>query len=460
MAGGILIVDDIATNRVVLKVKLAQAFHQTAMAEDGASCLRQAALMQPDLILLDFGLPDMDGVAVLHRLRADPRTRRIPVIVLSASLRTEDRLAALAAGAEDFLTKPADDLLLMARIRSLLRLYEDLREEAGPASHLAEDAAGYVPPGRIGLVMAQAERAMAVRRLLAGESRDRILMMTREAALAEQGDHGTEVFVIEAGGPTGLLPRPGVLADPEGGLGLLSDLRSRGDTRHAGVCLWLRADAPVALAAAGFDMGADDMLDDRMPPAEIALRLAGVLARRRAAARIRTSLRDRARLADVDALTGLWNRRYALPRLEAMARQAARTGTALAVMLVDLDRFKSVNDRCGHAAGDIVLTEVARRLSSVAPDSVVARWGGEEFLIARTGLNAGEARALAETLCHAITAQPVALPDMPPVAVSASVGIALGHGAEDPSVTLARADLALHRSKTEGRNRVTLGRSA
>lgn len=460
MAGGILIVDDIATNRVVLKVKLAQAFHQTVMAEDGASCLRQAVLMQPDLILLDYGLPDMDGVAVLHRLRADPRTRRIPVIVLSSSGRTADRLAALAAGAEDFLTKPADDLLLMARIRSLLRLYEDLREETGPVSFLAEDPAPYVPPGCIGLVMAQTERAMTVRRLLAGESRDTILLLTRETALAEQGQCSPEVFVIEAGSPSASQRGGGAGSDPDGGLGLLSDLRSRGDTRHAGVCLWLHADASPAVAAAGYDMGADDLLDDRMSPAEIALRLAGVLARRRAAARIRTNLRDRARLADVDALTGLWNRRYALPRLDAMAQQAERTGTALSVMLVDLDRFKSVNDRCGHAAGDIVLTEVARRLTAAAPDAVVARWGGEEFLIARTGLNAGEARALAEALCHAITAQPVALPDLPPVAVSASVGIALGHGAEAPAVTLARADLALHRSKTGGRNRVTVGRSA
>lgn len=452
MTGAILVVDDIATNRVVLKAKLAQAFHQTVLAADGASCLAQTRRVLPQLILLDYGLPDMTGVEVLHHLRADPRTRRIPVIVISASPLVEDRLAVLAAGAEDFLQKPVDDLLLMARIRNIQRLSEETREEAGRIAHLAEEATAFPAPGRIALVMSQAERALALRRALSPESHDLIFPLAREAALAEgspAGQASAEVFVVDVEG-----------GGPVGGLGLLSDLRSRGETRHAGICLWSQGGLRPDQAAVAFDMGADDILSATMPPAEIAARLRGVLARRREASRLRAGLRDRARLADIDPLTGLWNRRYAEPRLGLMADEARHQGAALAVMLLDLDRFKEVNDGWGHAAGDAVLQEVARRLTRAAPDALIARWGGEEFLIAVSGLAAAGARQLAERLCHAVNSELVPLAGLTPVPVTVSVGLAVGDGREAPGAMIARADAALMRSKSGGRNQVTVGRSA
>lgn len=449
MAGSILVVDDIATNRVVMKAKLGLAFHQTVLAEDGAQALAEARRVLPELILLDFGLPDMSGVDVLRQLRADPRTRRIPVIVISASPLVEDRLAALAAGAEDFFMKPVDDRVLMARIRNLMRLHDDLREEAGDPAHLAEDAAPFAVPGRIALVMEGAARAEAIRRTIETASRDRTVTLTREDALSDRGTDGIDVTVVDA-----------AAGGPQAALALLSDLRSRGERRHGGICLWHDAALPADLTGLAFDMGVDEVLTAEMPAEEIRARLAGVMARRREMARLRAGLRDRARLADVDGLTGLRNRRYAEARLEAMARAAARTGEPLSVILLDLDQFKSVNDSCGHAAGDAVLTEVAARLERAAPDALVARWGGEEFLIASTGLAAGAARELAETLCGAVNARVFTLPDLPPVAVTASVGLALAAPGEAPSATLARADAALFRSKLGGRNQVTVGRSA
>ena len=95
MAGKILIVDDVATNRIVLKVRLGEVFHETLVASDGAGALRLVRDRKPDLLLLDLELPDMDGIAVLHALRADPASRDLPVIIYTATANADARLAAL-----------------------------------------------------------------------------------------------------------------------------------------------------------------------------------------------------------------------------------------------------------------------------------------------------------------------------------------------------------------------------
>ena len=146
MSGKILIVDDVATNRIVYKVKLGAACYAPILAADGQSCLALARSEKPDLILLDLVLPDMNGTEVLQHLRADPVTAEIPVVVFSAELNAEARLAALAAGADDFLTKSVDDQTLMARLRNLLRGREALAELAARAEALADKAEETLDP--------------------------------------------------------------------------------------------------------------------------------------------------------------------------------------------------------------------------------------------------------------------------------------------------------------------------
>jgi len=455
MTGPILIVDDLAINRIILKVKLASACHESVQAANGTDALALARSGKPKLILLDMMLPDISGIEVCRQLRADPLTRDIPVVIITASSDRARRLEALQAGADEFLTKPLNEVILLARIRSLLRAREteaELRLRAATCQELGypdiDPALG--TPGRIGLIAPDPAVAMSWRAALAPLSPDRLEILTPTTALTDANDRpAPDLYVIAADlGPHG------------SGLRLVADLRSRASSRDAAISLVLpEADSDVAAMA--LDLGASDILTLPFEPQETALRLRLHIQRKRRADLLRRQVRDGMKLAVTDPLTGLHNRRYALAQLERIANRTARTQEAFAVMALDLDRFKSINDRFGHAAGDAVLVKVAERLRDcLHPGDLVARIGGEEFLVALPDIFLADARLAAERLCQAVGEMVVALPGGGQVQVTISVGLAMGTAGTTAQETLSRADNALMAAKAEGRNQVTISASA
>ncbi len=458
MAGKILIIDGVATNRILFKSKLAQACYVPLTAADGANGVALAKTAQPDLVLLDMALPDMTGIDVLQSLRGMAETRDLPVMMLSSGRDDEARLSALRAGADDFLEKPIDDQTLLARIRNLMRANDGMRGLSGrgaalQALGLAEAAAVFDGPGTIALVSDRIETSLKLRRDLQTSLRDRIIAMTREEALAEDGSTPIpDVFVIDA-----------ELGGSGAGLRLMSELHSRSSTRHAAICIMQRHPSDTT-AAFAYDLGAADLVTANMPPVEVASRLKNLLRRKRSADGMRLTVQDGLRLAVIDPLTGLYNRRYALPKLHEMAAYCAARGCAFAVMVIDLDRFKSVNDRWGHKVGDLVLTRVAQKLSdSLGENDLLARIGGEEFLLALPDVDLQTARARAEHLCLSVQEMPMALPDGETLHATISIGLAMAaagtHGQKDLiDQVIDRADHALLAAKTSGRNRVRICR--
>ena len=461
MPARVLIVDDIAANRIVQQARLTAAFYQPLLASDGASCLRIAQAERPDLILLDLGLPDMSGLEVLQRLRRDPACRDIPVIALTASGGAAERLAAFAAGADDVMDQPTNERVLQARLRNLLRLKADSNfpvQDALALPGLAEVPAAFDPQGTIALVTPQHMSGEGLRDALAGQLRDRLVVVSRREALAELavgegGDTVPEVFVLQDDGN-----------NPMSTLRLLSELKSHQATRHAAVCVVGPAGAGDD-AAMAFDLGADDAVGPGVSAEELVLRTRGLLRRKRHFDQLRARMQDGLRLAMRDPLTGLYNRRFAVPQLAAVADLARSEGSPFAVMVLDLDRFKQVNDVYGHAAGDQVLVEVAHRLTAHLRDTdVLARIGGEEFLaiLPRTGM--AMARRVAERLCQVMDDQPVRLASGEELHVTVSIGVAVaGTGGEDSfgvEGLVEQADIALMESKGAGRNQVTFRLSA
>lgn len=452
MSGRILIADAQPTNRITLKVRLTAACHDVTTAATLPDLLAQARERRVDLIVLGGPLPGHDVAGVCARLRAEDATAGVPLLVLCPA---EARLGAMRAGAAAVLDQGADEFMLLARVRGLLR-------DTAPAG-FAEPAAVFAMPAvedslsRVALVAESPARALSWKHALARHLPARFVICDAEQALAATGAGPADLYVISA--------------DLEGrgdGLRLLSELRSRPMSRDAAFVLAVPEGRPD-LAAIALDLGAGDTITpDLADPAQTelaAIALSDQIARKGLADRRRAEAQQNLIWSITDPLTGLYNRRYALPRLAEALGAAGSTGRDCAVLAIDADHFKRINDRFGHAAGDRVLIELARRIeAATGPHGLVARMGGEEFVAILPGAGAAEAAARAQAIAAAITAHPVPLPVLTGggvVAVTVSIGVATlqvedqgRDPAEAAEVLLHRADRALHHAKRAGRNRI------
>ncbi|TJZ93801.1 diguanylate cyclase [Paracoccus gahaiensis] len=455
MTARILVADGTATVRITLKVRLTAVCHDVVALGSGAQLMAQLDLGRPDLIILGDGLADGPAVAWCRRLAADPRTCDIPVLMLTGP---DQRLAALQAGATATLDSNVDDQMLMARIRTILREVDLPQTVSG----MAEAQSGFDHAQRplISLIASHPSRALRWRQMLSDRMTCRFEVQDPDQALsAATAGRTADLYLIAAD-----------LRARGDGLRLLSELRSRPGSRDAGFVIAIAPDR-AELASIALDLGAGDVMPDCLTTAQAAqaaaMSLQLLLSRKTRSDQRRADMDRQIRLAMIDPLTGLYNRRYALPRLAEIAQQAVAGGRHFAVFVVDLDHFKTVNDRHGHSAGDAVLSEMARRLrEALGSEGLVARMGGEEFLGVLDDCPPHRAHPVGEALRRAVQDRPVALPNLSGgglIPVTASVGLACG-GPEDMDggdqlgrLVMERADRALRSAKASGRNRVVSG---
>ncbi|WP_296765219.1 diguanylate cyclase [Sediminimonas sp.] len=460
MPGKVLIVDDVATNRIILRVKLSAAFYRVVQARSGAEAAELLASEKPDLMIVAQALPDMSGVALCRQIaRRGWAAGRIPMLLTAARPDPGLRLDALESGAVDVLDMPVDDALLQARLRSLLRNRESveemvLRDHTRGMPGLSEGVRpAYAPPERIALIAATRTDAAALRPRLPGRRRH----------VDVHGGPGFWKSLSTAPPPDVCMVAISAQA-PERGLQLLAALRAQPATRNTAILAVLDGAAPGDGARA-LDLGANDLMRAHASSREMTLRLDALIARKQTADRLRLRVKSGLRAALTDPLTGLYNRRYAMPQLESMADAARAAGHDLAVMIADLDHFKAINDRHGHAAGDAVLQALAGHLrGTLRGDDLLARIGGEEFLIAMPGIARKQAQRIARRLCRQVAALPCPVAGIAaPLRVTMSVGVAMGPGADTlmpVEALLDQADRALYGAKARGRNRVTLSSGA
>lgn len=457
MSGRLLIVEPETTRRIALRARLAGTFPDPVLAADAAEARTRAQAETPDLVVLGAGLAGAEVERLAGALRLLPGEAPA-ILALRPAMDSSGRRAALAAGLDDALPDLPDSALLLARLRSLLRdrgdgLGPEMRLSAEAAMGCAEAPAGFESAPRIAHVAAEGTRGRMQADALSAALGVPV-PVTPAAALLTPKRPAPDALLIG-------LPEH---ADAE--LELLPALRAQSALRRAAIVVY-GGDAGGRIVARALDLGAHDGMPGPFEAEELALRLRGRLAQKRRADRMRAALEAGLAAAVTDPLTGLHNRRFAVPQLARIAAAARREGTSFAVMVADLDHFKQVNDRHGHAAGDAVLTEVAQRLrAGLGPDALAARIGGEEFLLVLPDTPRHVAEAAARRLCAAVADRPFSLPDgQGMVRVTISIGLAVGHdpmaaGHDEPEALLIQADRALYRAKARGRNCVRLGRPA
>jgi two-component system cell cycle response regulator len=240
------------------------------------------------------------------------------------------------------------------------------------------------------------------------------------------------------------------------GLRLCSQVRSLERTRSLPILAISDADNNNRLLR-GLEIGVNDYLLRPVDKNELLARARTQVRKRRYTDHLRDNVQNSIEMAITDQLTGLHNRRYMESHLGTLAEQAALRGKPLALMMLDIDYFKSINDSYGHDAGDDVLREFAVRIrKSIRGIDLACRYGGEEFVIVMPETDLHVAGMVAERLRRAIASEPFAIDrGLKHIEVTISIGIStLERKGEPVSDVLKRADQALYRAKHDGRNRV------
>jgi len=455
----VLVIDDSPSVRALLSTRLRARGYEVDEAVDGESGVENALSSPPDIVVTDLHMKGISGVHLCRILRSDPSTAHVPVMLLTASGHRRSRFWARTAGAAAYLSKDRlDDLvgLLPTLIASAPPRPQPVDAVRGRSLTLQERMSAVLDAALAESVISGEVRALASAgealrlfeglatllaevisyrwlALLPGRSYEPLFVhanpIDREAAEAA----ARSSLSVPAARAVHVLTDERTTADRDGG-----------QPRVLPVKFAERQVGQLALAPAGRGLSPEDERTLTLVAAE----LGGPL-------QMSALYQDAQRLATIDGLTGLLNRRAFLDVIERERARADRHVFPMSLMLLDIDHFKVVNDRRGHAAGDAVLQGVSKVLVRVARRSdCVARWGGEEFVIALPQTGDAGARIAAERVRRAIAEESHAVLEGEPIRVTASIGVSSADAPWQIEALVGAADFAMYTAKQRGRNRV------
>jgi two-component system cell cycle response regulator len=452
MSARVLVVDDVPANVKLLEARLSAEYFDVVTASCGKQALEICERAECDIVLLDVMMPDIDGFEVCRRLKANPVTHFIPVVMVTALDSPADRVRGLEAGADDFLTKPVSDIVLIARVRSLTRLKmmtDELRMRAITSHEIGiqrPEREAVADQGKGGRILLVDDRPSSYERLAP--------VLTAEHTVDVEPNPADALFHAAEGNYDLLIVS--LSLENFDGLRLCSQARSLDRTRHVPILAISDADNNARLLR-GLEIGVNDYLLRPVDKNELLARARTQIRKRRYTDHLRDNVQNSIEAAITDALTGLYNRRYMESHLVTLADQACARSKPLALMMIDIDFFKSINDGHGHDAGDDVLREFAVRIrKAIRGIDLACRYGGEEFVVVMPETDLGVASMVAERIRRTIASNPFTISaGKNRLDVTISIGLAtLDTKGESIAEVLKRADQALYRAKRDGRNRV------
>ena len=344
MTARVLVVDDLRPNVKLLEAKLTSEYFDVVTATDGQSALESVGEHQPDIVLLDVMMPGMDGFEVCRRIKSDPETMHIPVVMVTALSDNSDRVRGLESGADDFLTKPVNDVAMFARVRSLVRLkmLSDewrLREQtSGQLGVLKDEKPLHSVDPTGAKVLIVDDNPIDAQKISSTLEQDLDRMSVTDSiedARIQLRGGGTELIIIN------------LRLKDQDSLRFCSQIRANEATRHTPILLVVEEDDTDRLAK-GLDLGINDYLIKPIDRQELLARVRTQVRRQRYQDKLRDNYERSLAMALTDSLTGLYNRRYLSAHLGGMIERMGESGKSMAVLMFDIDYFKRINDTYGH----------------------------------------------------------------------------------------------------------------
>lgn len=453
MTARVLVVDDVLHNVKLLEAKLRSEYFDVLTAMNGIDALEIIEQELPDIILLDVMMPGMDGFEVCRQVKANPSTEHIPIIMVTALDQPKDRVMGLEAGADDFLTKPIQDLPLFARVRSLVRLkvlMDELRIRNSTGKAFSDEA--------------QLENSSSVKfddaKILLIEDYDRVatriigylentvdtidLDNVSTGSLSSENLGGYDLFIISLS-----------LKEVDG-LRLSSSIRSSELTRHTPILVIIdEGDNNILIQA--MELGVSDYVTRPIDGNELVARVKSQIRHKRFADYLRGKMKKNMEMAVTDAVTNLYNRHFLDTHLDNVFSTENEKQANVSLLMLDIDHFKLVNDTYGHASGDEVLEEFSKRISSnIRSIDLAARYGGEEFVVVMPETDSEFALFIAERLRRTISDEPFVISGSEePINIEVSIGVSITSDDCDTKDKLfSEADKGLYKAKETGRNKV------
>jgi two-component system cell cycle response regulator len=453
MTARILVVDSSEANVRLIEARLMAEYFQVLTATGGSVALEMCNKGLCDLVLVDVKLPQMDGFEFCRKIKDNPKTSSIPVVMVTELDLPQDRAKGLECGADDFLTKPINDLALITRIKSLVRI-KSLTDELRLRAHISENfdldrliedsSLEYSSkPRKILIVDDLGSSCERMLKILAGQFRPTVVTDAKQAlfrAASEDFDTAVISLAIQKSDPLRFCSHIRFLERAK-----TLPILAIGDYEH---------EQQIIRA---LDLGVNDYIYRPIDPNELVARICSQVKRKIYNTLLGELVQQSIELSVRDELTGLHNRRYLDRNLGEMMNLASANGNPLSLIICDIDHFKRINDQYGHDVGDEVIREFSDRLRKHIRDiDLGCRYGGEEFVVAMPDTSSELAGRIAERLRKEIAAKPFSVAGVSmQLPVSVSVGISTLQDRRDgPQAMMKRADRALYQAKANGRNQV------
>lgn len=425
----ILIVDDLQVNLVLMEHLLKSADREIYTADNGAEAVDLFSRHDFSLVILDIQMPDMDGYQIARAIKELDDGRDIPIIFITAIFQDQEYVKkGYAVGAVDYLFRPIDAHLLRSKVAVFLELYSQrlqLEHEIAERKKTAE-----------ALKLAESRYRNIFKRAVEGIFRSKM-----DGTIVEANPAYVDILGYSSAEEMGAMPGLAseiMVRDGERER-YLSEMETEGFVSHyeyqarrrSGDVIWLCESSRLINSDDGDGQFIEGVLLD-------------VTERKKCE-------QDLQYKANYDGLTDIPNRHLFFDRLDNCLASARRYGDSLAVLFLDLDEFKAVNDTYGHQAGDKVLAEVARRLKKrVRSSDTLARIGGDEFGILLPKIDTPDSAAgVAEDLLKALE-EPIMV-EGNEFSVHATIGLSLfPEDSEDSVGLVSRADTAMYSAKKKG----------